>query len=223
MVIYNALIGNRDRNPSNYGIIINHETGKCRFAPLYDNCTSLGISMVDHRLAKCIDSEGNIVDEEHLDTVVHHHIVGKVTLERFLQYKEKRVWDQMESQRIIDLIEEKKRELIPLKEAGRISEMDYHKQLRKIADGYRKFDVSKLNYQTLIAYLTNFYAEDIEDIMNRIETSVTKENIDKLFDIYASELPADRLRIAKEIVLRRGKWMTEYYNLNKYESRGKLL
>lgn len=223
MLIYDALIGNRDRNPSNYGIIINHEQRSVRLAPMYDNCTSLGISMVDHRLAKCIDKYGNIVDEEHLNEVVHKHIVGKVTLDRFLQYKEKREWDNIESKRIIDLIEQEKKRIYPLKEAGLITEEDYHKQLRKIGNEYRKYDVSKLNYQTLIMYLTNFYSEDIEDIMNRISENITEEKIDNIINNYADELPIDRMRIAREIVLRRAKWMSEYYKLNKYESRGKLL
>jgi len=223
MLIYDALIGNRDRNPSNYGIIVNHENRTIRFAPLYDNCTSMGISMVDHRLAKCIDSDGIIVDEDHLNEVVHNHIVGKVTLDRFLQYKEKRIWDNLEGKRIIDLIEEKKKEILPLKEAGLISEEDYHKQLRKIGNEYRKFDVSKLNYQTLIMYLTNFYSEEIEDTMERITNVINEENVDRILSHYAKELPADRLRMAREIVLRRGKWMSEYYALHKHESRGKLL
>lgn len=223
MLIYDALIGNRDRNPSNYGIIVNHENGTIRLAPLYDNCTSMGVSMVDHRLAKCIDSEGNIVDEEHLDTVVHKHIVGKVTLDRFLQYKEKREWDNLESKRIADLIDQKKIELIPLVEQGKMSINDYHKILNSIGNKYQKFDVSKLEYQTLMAYLTNFYSEEIEDIMMSIEQNITKENIDRIFGYYKDELPIDRLNIAKEVVLRRAKWMTNFYNLHKNESKGKLL
>ena len=157
MFVYDSLIGNRDRNPSNYGIIINHETDQIRFAPLYDNCTSLGVSMVDHRLHECVDENGNIIDEQQLDLVIHKHIVGKVTLDRFHQYKEKRAWDK------------------------------------------------------------------IEQIIDKIEKNITRENIDKLFDYYQDELPPDRLRFAKELVLRRANWIVEYYKVNKYESRGKLL
>ena len=223
MLVYDSLIGNRDRNPSNYGIIINHQTNQIKFAPLYDNCTSLGVSMVDHRLAKCIDKAGNIIDEQQLDLVIHKHIVGKVTLDRFLQYKEKRAWDNMESRRIMDLIDSKKEELLKLVEENKVSLAEYHKILNKIGDTYRKYDVSTLEYQQMISYLTLFYSENIEPIIDSIEKNITKENIDELFDYYQDELPPDRLRFAKELVLRRANWIVNYYKVNKYESRGKLL
>ena len=223
MFVYDSLIGNRDRNPSNYWIIINHENNSIRFAPLYDNCTSLGISMVEHRLRACVDEFGNIVDEENLNLVIHKHIVGKVTLDRFLQYKEKRVWDNLESKRIMDLIDSKKKELLVLVEEGKLSKYEYHKLLNKVGEGYRKYDVSTLEYQQMISYLTAFYPELIESIILKIENSITKENVDKLFDYYKDELPIDRLNFAKELVLRRAKWIVEYYKVNKYESRGKLL
>lgn len=223
MFVYDSLIGNRDRNPSNYGIIINHETDQIRFAPLYDNCTALGVSMVDHRLHECVDENGNIIDEQQLDLVIHKHIVGKVTLDRFHQYKEKRAWDKIESKRIMDLIDEKKKELLVLVEDGKLSVSEYHKILNKIGDTYRKYDVSTLEYQQMISYLTMFYSEYIEQIIDKIEKNITRENIDKLFDYYQDELPPDRLRFAKELVLRRANWIVEYYKVNKYESRGKLL
>ena len=223
MFVYDSLIGNRDRNPSNYGIIINHENNSIRLAPLYDNCTSLGVSMVDHRLRQCVDEFGNIVNEEKLDLVIHKHIVGKVTLDRFHQYKEKRIWDNLESKRIMDLIDNKKKELLVLVEEGKLSINDYHKMLNKIGDSYRKYDISTLEYQQMISYLTHYYPEYIEDIINKIEQNVTRENIDKLFDYYKDELPIDRLVFAKELVLRRANWIVEFYKINKYESRGKLL
>ncbi len=223
MLVYDSLIGNRDRNPSNYGIIINHETNSVRFAPLYDNCTSLGISMVDHRLRACIDENGNIVDENQLNTVIHKHIVGKVTLDRFLQYKEKRIWDNAESKRIMDLIDIKKEELLQLVKEEKLSHEEYHKILNKIGNEYRKYDISTLEYQQMIIYLTNYYSEYIEKIILEIEKKITEENIDKLFDYYKDELPKDRLVFAKELVLRRANWIVEYYKIHQYESRGKLL
>ena len=72
-------------------------------------------------------------------------------------------------------------------------------------------------------YLTNFYSEEIEEIMDKISSVINAENIDRILGHYAKELPADRLRMAREILLRRGKWMSEYYALHKHESRGKLL
>lgn len=223
MLVYDSLIGNRDRNPSNYGIIINHENNTVRFSPLYDNCTSLGVSMVNHRLRDCVDENGNIVDENHLNTVIHKHIVGKVTLDRFLQYKEKRIWDNLESKRIMDLIDCKKQELLKLVEEEKISIEEYHKTLNKIGNQYRKYDISTLEYQQMIIYLTNYYSDYLEKIVSEIEKNITKENIDQLFDYYIDELPKDRLVFAKELVLRRAKWIVDYYKIHKYESRGKLL
>jgi len=221
MLVFDALIGNRDRNPSNYGIIVNHKNGSVRFAPLYDSCASLGISMVDHRLAKCFDDKGDIVDEEHLNVVIHKHIVGKVTLDRFLQYKEKIIWDKEETKRILSLIEICRRELLPLLEEDLISQGFYHEQLNKVGSQYRKFDITTLEYQSLISYLTLNYSEEIEEIMDKI-SCLNKEVIDKLFDCYADELPVNRMNMAKTIVIERAKWMSEFYINNKSESRGRL-
>jgi len=223
MLVFDALIGNRDRNPSNYGIIKNHENKTIRFAPLYDSCASLGISMVDHRLDKCIDSKGIVVDGKHMEIVIHKHIVGKVTLDRFLQYKDKREWDNVETKRILSMIEETRKELLPLLESGQITRDDYHKELNKVGNQYRKFDIATVQYQTLISYLTTYYPDEIEEIMENISTKINPKNIDELFKPYEDELPIDRLNMAKQIVLQRALWMTDYYYKNKFESRGKLL
>lgn len=222
MLIFDALVANRDRNPSNYGIIVNHETGNIRFAPLYDNCTSLGISMVDHRLRKCFDSNGNIVDEEHLNIVIHKHFVSKITLERFSQYKDKREWDRKEEERILSLIEERREELLPLLDSGQINKDDYHKELYNIGNQYKKFDVSTLQYQTLMEYLTLNYSEEIEDIMENI-SNIDEEKVNRIFECYKDDIPIDRINMAREIVLRRAKWMSEYYYKNRSESRGSRL
>jgi len=221
MLIFDALIGNRDRNPSNYGIIVNHENNTVRFAPLYDSCASLGISMVDHRLGKCFDTKGMIVDGNHLNVVIHKHIVGKVTLDRFLQYKEKIVWDREEEKRILSLVEEKRRELLPLLENEQIPREYYHSELNKIGNQYRKFDVTTLEYQALISYLTLNYSDDIEEIMNNIST-INENVVNGLFDYYKDEIPIDRLNMAKAIVLERARWMTEFYYNNRSESRGRI-
>lgn len=221
MLVFDALIGNRDRNPSNYGIIVNHENGSVRFAPLYDSCASLGISMVDHRLAKCFDDKGDIVDEEHLNVVIHKHIVGKVTLDRFLQYKDKIVWDKEETKRILSLIELRRRELLPLLENEKITRDYYHAELNKVGNQYRKFDISTLEYQSLICYLTLNYSEEIEEIMGKISL-LDEKVINVLFSCYEDELPIDRMNMAKTIIIERAKWMSEFYINNKSESRGRL-
>lgn len=219
MLLFDALVANKDRNPSNYGIIVNHEIGNIRFAPLYDNCTSLGISMPIHRLRKCFDTNGVIVDEEHLDNVIHKHFVGKITLERFSQYKDKREWDKKEEERILTLIEQRREELIPLLQCGQITRDDYHKELNYIGRQYRKFDVSTLQYQTLMEYLTLNYSNEIEDIMKNI-SNIDEDVVNKIFKYYEDDIPIDRLNMGKEMVLRRARWMTDYYYKNRNESRG---
>lgn len=42
MIVFDTLIGNTDRHQDNFGIIRNESTGIQRFAPLYDNSSSLG-------------------------------------------------------------------------------------------------------------------------------------------------------------------------------------
>ena len=73
----------------------------------------------------------NIIDENQLNLVIHKQILGKVTLDRFHQYKEKRIWDNFESRRIANLIDQKKKELIILVDQGKLSISDYHKILKK--------------------------------------------------------------------------------------------
>ena len=207
MFVYDCLIANRDRNPSNYGIIVNHKDNTIRFAPLFDNATSFGISMVSHRLAKCIAQDGHIVDNEHLNLVIHKQLTGKVTLDRHLQYSEKAKWDREEEKRILGLIENKRLELKTLLEQNLISLDEYHKTLSSIGN----------------EYLTLFYSKEIEPLMNKIEEKITKENIDKIFDAYKDYLPIDRLNIAKQVILERANWMTSFYRQNKKKSEGKLL
>lgn len=223
MIIFDCLIANRDRNPSNYGIIVNHETKKTRFAPLYDSCASLGISMVSHRLRDCFNERGMIINDSHLNVVIHKHIVGKVTLDRSLLYKDKRAWDNEEEKNILTQIERKKRELIPLVNSGEITLQEYHKILNGIGNKYRKFDITKPQYQTIISYLTNYYSEEIEEIIGNIKEYITEENIDKILDYYKDEITIDRLNMAREIILRRANWIVSFYEEKKYESRGKLL
>ena len=79
--------------------------------------------------------------------------------------------------------------------------------------------MSTLQYQTLIAYLTLNYSHEIEDIMKNIST-IDQDVIDRLFDYYKEDVPIDRINMAKQIVLRRAKWMTDYYYKNRNESRG---
>lgn len=223
MMVYDALIGNRDRNPSNYGIIYNHETGTYRFAPLYDNGTSLALSMPQKRLEKCVDKEGNIINEEHMNDVIHHQFLGKVTLERFFQYKEKIVWDRAQIEKAHVNVELKKRELQQVVQSRRMKPDVYHEILRKIANERIGYDISTLEYQPLIEYFTNHYPDEIEGIMYSISQAINQHNMDRLFDLYKNEMPIDRLVMSKEIVLRRASWMVEYYYTKKAERGGKTL
>lgn len=223
MVVFDSLIANSDRNPSNYGIIVNHENDTVRFAPLYDSCTSFGISMASHRLAKCFDKDGNIVDEDYLNEVIQNQMSGKITLERYFQYSEKKKWDEKESKRILTMIEEEREGLLKLVNENKISREDYHKALSNIGKQYQKFDIANLKYHLMIKYLTCFYPKEISQIMENIKKNITEDNIDRIFDFYQDELPIDRLNMAKQVVLKRAKWMCEYYENNKVieESREK--
>lgn len=179
--------------------------------------------MVSHRLAKCIAQDGHIVDNEHLNLVIHKQLTGKVTLDRHLQYSEKAKWDREEEKRILGLIENKRLELKTLLEQNLISLDEYHKTLSSIGNEYRKFNIVDLRYQLMISYLTLFYSKEIEPLMNKIEEKITKENIDKIFDAYKDYLPIDRLNMAKQVILERANWMTSFYRQNKKKSEGKLL
>ena len=210
MIIFDALIGNRDRNPSNYGIIINHKYNTVRFAPLYDSCASLGVSMVEHRLNKCFNKKGMIIDGNHLDVVVHKHIVGKVTLDRFLQYKDKRAWDREEEKRILTLIEQRRSELLPLLESNKISNEQYHKELNKVGNEYRRFDIGFVfQFYNLVANLT---AKENVDLATQIsKDAVSSEEVLKMvgledrMDNFPSQLSGgeqQRVSIARALAKR---------------------
>ncbi|MBA2174833.1 HipA domain-containing protein [Halobacillus locisalis] len=50
MILFDTLIGNTDRHQDNFGVIRNEETGEQRFAPFYDNSSSLAREMKEHRV-----------------------------------------------------------------------------------------------------------------------------------------------------------------------------
>lgn len=50
MIIFDTLIGNTDRHQDNFGVIRDEETGQQKFAPLYDNSSSLGREMNEERI-----------------------------------------------------------------------------------------------------------------------------------------------------------------------------
>lgn len=49
MIIFDTLIGNTDRHQDNFGVIRNEATGHQKFAPFYDNSSSLGREMNEKR------------------------------------------------------------------------------------------------------------------------------------------------------------------------------
>ena len=83
---------------------------------------------------------------------------------------------------------------------------------------YRKFDITTLQYQTLMKYLTFNYPNEIEEVMHNV-AKLDREKIDEVFDKYKEQLPIARLNMAKELVSRRASWMKNYYYENKNESR----
>ncbi|MED1784254.1 HipA domain-containing protein [Brevibacillus fortis] len=50
MIVFDTLIGNTDRHQDNFGIIRNEFTHGIRFAPLYDNSSSLGRELKEERI-----------------------------------------------------------------------------------------------------------------------------------------------------------------------------
>lgn len=57
MVIFDTLIGNTDRHQDNFGVIRDEKTGKHRFAPLYDNSSSLGRELPIQRVQLMLKDE----------------------------------------------------------------------------------------------------------------------------------------------------------------------
>lgn len=49
--------------------------------------------------------------------------------------------------------------------------------------------------------------------------NLNESTVDKILAPYQDELPPARLNMAKQLVMRRANWMSEYYDKNKSESR----
>lgn len=54
---FDALIGNTDRHQENWGVLWNKSSGNCRFAPFFDNGTSLGHELFPSKFLKTIKDE----------------------------------------------------------------------------------------------------------------------------------------------------------------------
>lgn len=50
MILFDTLIGNTDRHQDNFGVIRNEQIGRQRFAPFYDNSSSLGRELTEKRI-----------------------------------------------------------------------------------------------------------------------------------------------------------------------------
>ena len=57
MIIFDTLIGNTDRHQDNFGVIRNEETGIRKFAPFYDNSSSLGRELPERRIKLMLKDE----------------------------------------------------------------------------------------------------------------------------------------------------------------------
>lgn len=57
MIIYDALIGNTDRHQDNFGFLLINKNKKRKFAPLYDNASSLGRELPEERMNQCLQNE----------------------------------------------------------------------------------------------------------------------------------------------------------------------
>lgn len=63
MFIVDALIGNYDRHNGNWGVLINNETQKIKFAPVYDCGSSLYSRLADEAMEEIINNQGQINDK----------------------------------------------------------------------------------------------------------------------------------------------------------------
>lgn len=214
MLVYDALIANKDRNPSNYGIIVNHETSKIRFAPLFDNGTSLGITLNQKHFNSFFKTENqnlSIVDNNRLNLYLHSYIRSKVTIDRHFHFKEIVEWKKKQTDMVSLLIEQEKQKLTILLKEEKITTNQYHKLLYNIGKNYTGYDISTVSYQPLIEYLATFYLESIGDIINKISCVITKDNLDKLLKPYEELLPISNLNFAKQLILERASWIVNYY------------
>lgn len=57
MIIFDTLIGNTDRHQDNFGVIRDEETGIQKFAPFYDNSSSLGRELPERRIKLMLNDE----------------------------------------------------------------------------------------------------------------------------------------------------------------------
>lgn len=186
MIVFSLLIGNYDCNPSNYGIIKNHENNTVRFAPLYDFGTSLGITYSNKIIDRYIREENGtakIIDEIGLDDFIQNQVISKIVLEKYFQRDDKRKWYES-------------------------------LKLRNLPN--RAYDIKIMKYKTIFEYITTFYPNEISVIMEGIEKNLTKENIDSIVDLYSEHLNPSRALMIRLFLEKRARWMTEYYNNNKY-------
>lgn len=54
MIVFDCLIGNNDRHSENWGIIINNQSNKARFVPLFDNECSFGFNYSNKSVDKAL-------------------------------------------------------------------------------------------------------------------------------------------------------------------------
>ncbi len=182
MVVFDLLIGNHDRNASNWGIIKNLETNKVRFSPLYDNGASLGIPLDSKTINKHIievDGSAMIINDIVFSEVIHNHIISKVVLERYFQKEGKIRWDNSRREKELP---------------------------------YKPYNYRIMEYKPIFEYITTFYPDEISCIINSIEDNVNENSIDIIFNKYCDELDISRIKFSKTILLERSRWMVEHYN-----------
>lgn len=216
-LVFDLLIANRDRNPSNYGIIVNHKHNTIKLAPLFDNSTSLGVSINESKLDKYF--ENNIIkDENEFKYVLCEHIKHKVTIERFSQLKEKLVWDKEEMNRVANLIEESKLKLRPMLEEGLITNEMYLKRLDTIARKRRRYDISTTILTQQFNHIATYYYDEIYEIMKRIE-NFNDEVINNILIKYKDHLPIYKYNTINFLLKSRRDYMLHTYSNIKESER----
>ena len=246
MIVFDCLIANTDRNPSNWGIIKNVKNNSIRFAPLYDNSSSLFLSGEEtkefNKYFSAKNQKFEYKDKESEEHMVHNFLESKISLERHFQkelakkyYKKQDFYDYKHERRKYKLLNIKEflksdidinAALFKLRESEKIEKPFFSNMRKKQSEinggkKFKKYEFITIIYKEIIDYLTSFYPNEIEEIIHKIENQINEENVNNILKKYSDETSFYRLEIAKSILLERSKFITSHYYSNKNRNLGR--
>lgn len=77
MFVVDSLIGNKDRNEGNWGLLINRNTKEIRIAPVYDNGAAFNTKSSDSQLLKILKDERLLKDSMYNNSICAFDKEGK--------------------------------------------------------------------------------------------------------------------------------------------------